>query len=200
MHSLALLTTGLLSTLATPLVAMPTLSSRNITSAIQTSRGVVDRKHGFGLDDVPPECLFQTKLSYWWVQLHLTYSSVCMGGPLYDLPGYSCTTSEWWPDPYVDSMIDAVTQQTTKDGQFEFSTSGHWTVGFAVGTTAIPDRDFTRAKFEEMVKFFVNDCDRSPVSCTRQQVWYWYKVDGQEMEIQYSMKWSLNCPSEEQQR
>lgn len=52
----------------------------------------------------------------------------------------ACTGSTFDAGQVTDLQI-ALYDQMAKDGQFEYSTSGAWTVSFYLGTTAVPNRN-----------------------------------------------------------
>ncbi|CAJ2512386.1 Uu.00g054010.m01.CDS01 [Anthostomella pinea] len=169
---------------------MPTNGTQPIPHPNSTARyGIFDEKQGHVLSDLPSECRFQNLIiGFWYYALPASGGhTACLGGPHYDFPGWYCSETSFWPPAYIDSMVAAVTEQTTKDGQFEASGNGHWTVNFDWFTTAIPDRGFTAQAFEDLVRNHLQRCDEAPYSCWRQQTKYWYRADGQEMYLTYDI-------------
>ncbi|KAJ4269953.1 hypothetical protein NW762_001624 [Fusarium torreyae] len=115
-------------------------------------------KRGKGYFPPPPDGCWVTGLgesSYWYIPVYSgddVYACM-MGhkgatGQLWNCPG-----DEWWPDSYVDEIIAAGQEQTTKDGSGEQSEKGVFTAQWEGQTTAVSDREGMAATLDALFRY-----------------------------------------------
>lgn len=129
--------------------------------------------------DTPSACEFSVDEEYWYLPYYGEDDNIffCLGAPSNGGDWDYCSKDEYWPDSYIDELVEGVNRQATKDGWGRYSSTDHFDFEFHLTTTAIGNRDAMTSGFEGAIRFTANNCAVSDW-CKQQPRRYWLKADG----------------------
>ncbi|KAF9772696.1 hypothetical protein IL306_009570 [Fusarium sp. DS 682] len=93
--------------------------------------------------------------------------------------GSRCPGEHWWPEYYVEDIIDVGQEQLTKDGGGKRTTKGVFEAQWEGTTTAVKDRGGMGVILDALFRYELPNCDFSGYTCKvmDRHYYYNYKAD-----------------------